>query len=78
MADPIVGTNEHPIHAQPRSLRVIGWLSVVAGAWSIGDEVIRLLRGPDVGVRDSSPDSALAPSREHLLGAQRYLVLLAP
>lgn len=48
MTDPFVGTNEHPTHAQPRSLRVIGWLSVVAGAWSIGDEVIRLLRGPGV------------------------------
>lgn len=29
----------------PKSLRVIGWLSLVLGAWSLWDELVRVLDG---------------------------------
>ena len=34
--------------AQPRSLRVVGWLQVVGGTWAVGDEISRAIGGNGV------------------------------
>ena len=48
MAEPSSESDSSERVAQPRSLRVVGWLSVVAGTWSVGDEINRALGGNGV------------------------------
>jgi hypothetical protein len=66
------GADQQP-SVMPRSLRVIGWLSLVLSAWSLLEEVIRALRWGNVALAVVSIAGAVGLLRHRRWG---YLLTL--
>jgi uncharacterized membrane protein (UPF0136 family) len=79
MAEPSSESDSSERVAQPRSLRVVGWLSVVAGTWGVGDEISRAIGGKGVRWFDLFVDAATLVGGIGLVRRKRwgYLVTLA-
>lgn len=79
MAEPSSESESSERVAQPRSLRVVGWLSVVAGTWGVGDEISRAIGGKGVRWFDLFVDAVTLVGGIGLVRRKRwgYLVTLA-